>query len=79
MSILNFTAYNPTRLHFGNGVIDNLGHRTKNYGTKALLVTGKGSVKKYGYFDKVVQQLESAGLEVVFYSGIKPNPANKLP
>jgi alcohol dehydrogenase YqhD (iron-dependent ADH family) len=74
MSILNFTAYNPTRLHFGEGVIENLGRRTKNYGTKALLVTCKGSVKKYGYFDIVVQQLENAGIEVVVYSGIKPNP-----
>lgn len=74
MAIEKFTAYNPTRLHFGEGVIDKLGRRVKNYGTKVLLVTGKGSVKKYGYFDKVVKQLNSEGLEIIEYSGIKPNP-----
>ncbi|MEJ2595651.1 MAG: iron-containing alcohol dehydrogenase, partial [bacterium] len=74
MSIENFTAYNPTRLHFGNGVVDSLGETTKNYGSKVLLVTGKGSVKKYGYFDKVMAQLKSAGLDIVEYSGIKSNP-----
>ena len=74
MSISNFTAYNPTRLHFGAGVIEKLGARTKKYGSKALLITGKGSVVRYGYFDIVKNQLESAGIEVVVYSGIKPNP-----
>ena len=70
----SFSIYNPTRLHFGEGVIQKLGRNTMNYGKKALLVTGKGSVKKYGYFDLVVEQLEQAGIEVVEYSGIKPNP-----
>lgn len=74
MSIEKFTAYNPTRLHFGEGVINKLGRRTKKYGNKVLLVTGKGSVKKFGYFDKVVEQLKNAGMEIVEYSGIKPNP-----
>jgi alcohol dehydrogenase YqhD (iron-dependent ADH family) len=74
MSIEKFTAYNPTRLHFGEGVIEKLGRRTRLYGNKALLVTGKGSVKKYGYFNKVVDQLKGAGINVIEYSGIKPNP-----
>ena len=52
MSIQNFTAYNPTRLHFGNGVIEKLGRRSSMYGSKALLITGKGSVKKYGYLER---------------------------
>ncbi len=74
MSIEKFTAYNPTCLYFGEGVTDDLGKQTKKYGNKVLLVTGKGSVKKYGYFDKVVGQLRNAGLEIVEFSGIKPNP-----
>lgn len=70
----NFSIYNPTRLHFGTGVTAKLGERTSIYGKKALLVTGKGSVKKYGYFDIVMKQLTGAGIEVVEFSGIKPNP-----
>ena len=70
----NFTAYNPTKLHFGENIIEDLGATVKNYGTRVLLVYGKGSVKKYGYYDKVVAQLVGAGLEIFEYSGIKPNP-----
>jgi hypothetical protein len=69
-----FTIYNPTKLHFGAGVVDNLGKSTAVYGKKILLVYGKGSVIKYGYYDQVVNQLKSTGLEIVEYEGIKPNP-----
>ena len=72
--IENFTAYNPTRLHFGTGVIRKLGKRIKKYGNNVLLVYGKGSVKKYGYYDQVVEQLKAAGMTLYEYSGIKPNP-----
>lgn len=74
MAIEKFTAYNPVKLHFGEGVIGKLGKTTAKYGKKVLLIYGKGSVKKYGYYDQVTEQLKSAGLEIVEYSGIKPNP-----
>ena len=74
MAIESFTAYNPVKLRFGEGVINKLGKTTAGYGKKVLLIYGKGSVKKYGYYDQVAGQLKSAGLEIVEYSGIKPNP-----
>ena len=72
--IENFEAYNPVKLHFGRGVTDKLGASVKNYGNKALLVYGKGSVKRYGYYDIVVEQLKKAGIDIIEFSGIKPNP-----
>ena len=72
--IENFTAYNPTRLHFGVGIISKLGKSVSKYGKRALLIYGKGSVIKYGYYNQVIKQLESSGITVVEYSGIKPNP-----
>ena len=74
MSIQNFTAYNPTRLHFGEGAINKLGKVTQLYGKKALLLYGKGSAVRFGYYDQVVNQLKSSGIQLVEYSGIKPNP-----
>ena len=74
MAIKNFTAYNPVRLRFGKGVVEQLGETIKTYGNKVLLVYGKQSVKKYGYYDEVVNQLKSAGIDFVEYAGIKPNP-----
>jgi len=70
----NFVAYNPVKLHFGEGVTQKLGITASEYGTRALLVYGKGSSVKNGYYDRVKKQLIDAGIEVTEYSGIKSNP-----
>ena len=70
----NFTVYNPTKLHFGVGVISNIHQSLKKYGKKALIIYGKGSVKKYGYLDALKKQLNLSKTEYVEYGGIKPNP-----
>lgn len=70
----NFSAYNPTDLRFGKGCTDEIGLVAKKYGRKALLVYGKGSVKKNGAYDAVVNSLNTAGISYVEYSGIKSNP-----
>jgi alcohol dehydrogenase YqhD (iron-dependent ADH family) len=74
MSVEKFTAYNPTRLHFGVGCVNKLGKSILKYGNKVLLIYGKGSVIKFGYYEKVVEQLKENGIEFIEYSGIKPNP-----
>jgi len=70
----NFTLYNPTALHFGKDVVNDLANKIKLYGNKVLLVYGKGSVIKHGYYDIVTNKLKKAGIEYVDFAGIKPNP-----
>ncbi len=70
----NFTIYNPTSIHFGKNVLNELAQTIKQYGNKVLLVYGKGSVVKNGYYKLVTDKLTEAGIEYVEYSGIKPNP-----
>lgn len=70
----NFVAYNPVKLHFGKGVVNNLKGSLGEYGKRVLFITGKGSVKKYGYYDIVKKQLEEANLIITEFEGIKPNP-----
>lgn len=70
----NFTAYNPTKLHFGKNVTDNLGETILEYGKRVLLMYGKGSVQRNGIYDKIIKQLKSIDAEIVEYNGIKPNP-----
>ncbi len=70
----NFEAYNPVHLHFGKGTTNTLGRVTAQYGKKVLLVYGRSSAKKYGYYDIVREQLDKAGLTVTEFSGIRPNP-----
>lgn len=70
----NFTAYNPTKLHFGKNVIEQLGESTLEFGKKVLLIYGKGSVLKNGIYDKVVNELNKINAEITEFSGIKSNP-----
>jgi len=70
----NFTAYNPTSLHFGKDVTDQLGEIINQYGKRILLMYGKGSIKQNGIYDRVMEQLNAINAEVFEYSGIKSNP-----
>jgi hypothetical protein len=70
----NFRIENPTVVHFGKDVIKNLAKTIGPIGKKVLLVYGKGSIKKNGIYDAVIEQLKAMNAEVAEYAGIKPNP-----
>ena len=71
---MNFTAYNPTKLHFGKGVVKELGAAASDLGKHALLVYGGGSVHRNGSYADTLAQLSSHGIRITEFSGIKPNP-----
>ncbi len=71
---MNFEFQNPTRLIFGAGTLARLGEVVRAHGTRALLVTGGGSVKKTGVFDRALTSLKAAGMSVTECSGVEPNP-----
>jgi len=70
----NFVSNNPTALHFGKGVTDNLSKTLDLKNRNVLLVYGKGSVKRSGLYDKIMSQIKKAGGNVAEFGGIKPNP-----
>ena len=70
----NFTMYNPTKLFFGKDVVNNLGKTVSPHGNKVLFVYGGGSIKRNGAYDQVIQQLQNNNIQIIEYSGIKPNP-----
>jgi len=72
--MLNFTAFNPTRLHFGKGVLDKLGPEAAETGRKALIIIGKGSVKTNGILQKVTDVLDTNKVSWQLFEGIKSNP-----
>lgn len=71
---MKFEYQNPTRLIFGTGTLSRLGEITREHGSKALLVTGGGSVKRNGTFDRAVKILKTAGVSFVECDGVEPNP-----
>jgi len=71
---MNFEFHNPTRLIFGAGTLSQLGEVVSKHGKKALVVTGGGSVKRSGIFDRAVAGLKAAGIAFAECDGIEPNP-----
>jgi alcohol dehydrogenase YqhD (iron-dependent ADH family) len=69
-----FIAYNPTKLHFGKGVVSDLGINAEVLGKHALLVYGGGSVLRNRSYKDTLAQLQQKGIRVTEYNGIKPNP-----
>ncbi len=70
----NFVAYNPTRLHFGKGVVKQLGEHARSLGSHALMVYGGGSVLRNGSYEDTRDQLIEHGIKITEFNGIKPNP-----
>lgn len=70
----NFNIYNPVKLFFGDTISESLCPVLKSYGQRILLVYGKGSVVKFGYYDQIVKLLSENGFVITEYAGIKSNP-----
>jgi len=70
----NFSAYNPTRIQFGRDCTKSIGTDAVPLGKKALLLIGKGSVKKHGILAEVTSHLTAAGIVFEVFEGIKSNP-----
>ncbi len=72
--MINFEFHLPTRIIFGKGEIRRSGDVASTLGEKAMLIIGRGSVKRYGYYDKVVSSLKDKKVEFVTFEGVEPNP-----
>lgn len=61
----------PRDLYHGKGSIEEL----KNLkGSRAMVVVGGGSMKRFGFLDKVVENLKAAGMQVALFEGVEPDP-----
>ncbi|WP_444658748.1 iron-containing alcohol dehydrogenase [Caproiciproducens sp. R2] len=69
-----FDYYIPTRILFGRGQLNRLSRQVLP-GKKALIVTSGGtSVKKFGYLQRLEEQLDKASVEHRLFDKILPNP-----
>lgn len=62
----------PRDIYYGRGALDEL----KNLqGKKAIIVVGGGSMKRFGFLDRVVANLKEAGMETKLFEGVEPDPS----
>ncbi len=64
----------PVKVYFGCDQLGHLGEELRKYGTRVLMTYGGGSIKRIGLYDKVVAEINKAGLELFELGGIEPNP-----
>lgn len=62
----------PRDLYHGKGAVDALKDLK---GKKAVVVVGGGSMKRFGFLDKVCDNLKAAGMEVKLIEGVEPDPS----
>ena len=54
--------------------MEGIGAEVKKLGKKALLVTGRKSMKKLGFLSRSIDSFEKEGVEVIHYGEVMPNP-----
>ncbi|MCG8570575.1 MAG: iron-containing alcohol dehydrogenase [Spirochaetes bacterium] len=74
----NFVFQNRTKIIFGKNTEYQIGAETAQYGKRALLHYGRGSIKKSGLYSRIVDSLKKEGIEVVELGGVVPNPRLSL-
>lgn len=70
MSIMNFSI--PRNITYGKGAISKLAELK---GTRAAIVTGGSSMKKFGFIDQAEAFLNQAGMDTLLIDGVEPNPS----
>ncbi len=70
-TMMNFTFYNPTRIHFGKDQIAKISKEIPK-DAKVLVIYGSGSIKTNGIYEQVKEALNDH--QWFEFSGIEPNP-----
>ncbi len=71
----NYDMYIPTRVMFGEGMLNKLGDQPMP-GRRALIIISNGkSTRANGYLARTEEQLHRAGVETYVFDGVAPNPS----
>ncbi len=72
MSVMSFSI--PREIYYGENSLSKLADLK---GTKAAIVTGGNSMKKFGFLDQAAKMLKDGGIESIVIDGVEPNPSVK--
>ena len=62
----------PRDLYYGRGSLSQLKALS---GKRALVVTGGGSMRRFGFLDQAIGYLKSAGMEVELFENVERDPS----
>ncbi|AEV29283.1 alcohol dehydrogenase, class IV [Sphaerochaeta pleomorpha str. Grapes] len=70
MGVMSFSI--PRTIYYGEGSLQKLAELK---GTRAAIVTGGNSMKKFGFLDQAEALLKKAGISSILIDGVEPNPS----
>lgn len=72
---MSFKYLMPTKCYFGKGVVLEYKDELKNFGEKAMIVTGKSSSKKNGSLKDMEEALSLNNISYIIFDDIEENPS----
>ncbi len=75
---MNFDFNDPTRILFGSGTLDQLGSQPMPGKKALLLMSGGRSAKVSGAYDRTLEQLHKADVEVAEFAKVMENPVKEM-
>lgn len=72
-----FHYYQPTKIHFGTGLLNSLGKVCRPYGKRCLLVTTPDAPLQPLY-ERVKRLLNEESIEVLHFDEVEPNPSVEI-
>ena len=75
---MNFDFNNPTRILFGSGKLNELGDQPMPGKKALLLMSGGKSARVSGAYDRTLEQLHKAGVEVAEFAKVMENPVKEM-
>lgn len=75
---MNFDFNSPTKILFGSGKLNELGNQPMPGKKALLLMSGGKSAKVSGAYDRTLEQLRKAGVEVMEFAKVMENPVKEM-
>ncbi len=75
---MSFNFFVKSNIVFGNGSINELPNVIKKYDFKKVMVVYDFGVKAAGISNKVLEEIEKTGVEVIVFDKVIPNPTNEV-
>ena len=75
---MSFNFFVKSNITFGRGAVEKLPESLAGYGLKNIMVVYDQGVKSAGIAEKVMEQVEKAGVKATIFDGVIPNPTNQV-
>ena len=75
---MSYNFFVSSNIDFGRGALGDLAGIIGRYNLQSVMVVYDGGVKAAGIADKVVVEVEKAGISYCIFDGVIPNPTNEV-